>query len=46
MISVIICSRDDARFAGIERVYHTMLAGEEFELFRIPDATWERVKPR
>ena len=39
MISIIICSRDDQRFAGVERMYHTLLAGEEFELLRVPDAT-------
>lgn len=37
-ISVIICSRDDARWNAVRAEYEQALAGGWFELIRIPDA--------
>ena len=39
MISVIICSIDDRRFAAVEATYRRILAGSGFEIIRIGDAT-------
>jgi GT2 family glycosyltransferase len=38
MISVIICSIDDEKFASVEATYRRVLAGAPFEIIRIPDA--------
>jgi GT2 family glycosyltransferase len=38
MISIIICSVNDARFQAIANNFAGMLKGEEYELIRIPDA--------
>ena len=38
MISVIICSIDDAKFAAVNATYRRVLAGGEFEIIRVPDA--------
>ena len=38
MISLIMCSRDDARFAAVSATYAPALAGVEHEVIRIPDA--------
>ena len=38
MISLIMCSRDDARFAGASATYAKALAGTDHEVIRIPDA--------
>jgi tetratricopeptide (TPR) repeat protein len=38
MISVIICSIDDAKFERVSRNYATLLAGTPYEIIRIPDA--------
>lgn len=37
--SVITCSKDDAKFANMEACYKQALAGEDFEIVRISDAT-------
>lgn len=37
--SVITCSVDDAKFANMEACYKQALAGEDFEIIRITDAT-------
>ena len=39
MISVVMCSRDDNRFAAVSAQYAKALAGVEYEIVRIPDAT-------
>lgn len=38
--SIIICSppKNDAKFAQVENVYKQVLAGEDYEIIRIPDA--------
>jgi hypothetical protein len=38
VISIIINSRDDARFAAVEAMYRQLLVGEPSEIIRIPDA--------
>ena len=38
MISVIVCSIDEAKFAAVNATYRRLLEGEEFEIIRIPDA--------
>ena len=38
MISLIMCSRDDARFSSANATYAKALAGTDHELIRIPDA--------
>src|SRR5688572_4221518 len=38
MISVIICSIDDNRFARVAALYASLLAGEPHEILRISDA--------
>jgi hypothetical protein len=38
MISVIICSVDDAKFAAVEATYRNLLASDEHEIIRIADA--------
>src|SRR5689334_3449801 len=39
MISVIICSIDDKRFAAVEAMYRALLASTPFEIIRIKGAT-------
>ncbi len=39
MISVIICSRDDVKYAVVKTCYERALADATFEMVRIPDAT-------
>lgn len=39
MISVVMCSRDDRKFANVRAMYSRVLADGPFEIIRIPDAT-------
>lgn len=38
MISIVICSADDAKFAGVASMYKRVLGAEAYEIIRIPDA--------
>jgi GT2 family glycosyltransferase len=38
MLSIIICSINDARFAAVRNMYSRVLQSESFEIIRIPDA--------
>jgi hypothetical protein len=38
MLSIVMCGRDDTRFARSSASYARVLAGVEHEIVRIPDA--------
>jgi hypothetical protein len=38
MISLIICSRDEARFSAVHAMYQSVLSGADWEMIRIADA--------
>lgn len=38
MISVIVCSIDDRKFAAVDATYRRLLGADAFEIIRIPDA--------